>query len=1406
MSRPLSYRDSDGGNGLDHYSSSESDDDKMELPRSRKEKKDTLMRTPPPITPRKHVPPPRSALTPKEELNQTIQQERIHKEQTSPYQTHERNYRRHPESDSASENDSPQGIRQGSQRDYQDKWQTSPYQTQKQNYRRHQVSDSVSENDSPQGIRQGSQSEYQDQRQTSPYKSHGQNFRQHLESDSDGENDALQGKRQGSQREYQDQKEASLYQTHGQNIRQHLDSDSACENDSPRGKRQGSHREYQDQKEASLYQTLGQNFRQCLETDSASESDSPRGKRQGSQRECQNQKQRDKRYTNKRDKNTLNDRETSKVRDYHARKSGSEANAESDSSDRPSRRKLAGISKSDEENLRVKDTSINTRNLNSSANHRHSSSTDNYPRGYGSLFYNQEKDGKRNGYKDSDTIMDKATEEGSTSEDSLDFKKSGEELKRNSDVHHMSKSRRKGVGRPPDEYERTRRKSGEYPEISKGYGHEMEHKMKVKQTAGYDDYHGSCDTRSQRKGNLSHTEVKPKGGSRDRPKYRGSDDDSSGRRHRRKSPISQDEAEEEERNNRLVQSRAGIYPNNPCNTYKERTPYRNTTPYLQYETDPEEERDIRRSNLPTTTPMHMSRHDTDPEEERDIRRSNLPTTTPMHMSRHNTDPQEERDIKRSNFSTTTPMHMSCRVTDPEEERDIRRSNLPTTTPMHMSHRNIQDETDETIDLGANSSYLNNESCYSQAKSQSYHVESTRRPTGYMRYINRQSADEMTGKQRDRDTNYMYGGSARSRNPGLTPSQFGVTSNIHHVDSADSDPLEKDFAQLTLSSIHQRGQRLSSTTLMHILLKYPAYKAGVQTLRGKHGLHTTDIGQVATSNDYIFELKGDEVCLRPNLKICASYLNRGCMKTGSCNELHICPRYLHDHCYDVDCIFGHNVDSKHNNEVLHMFQIYNIPPKHLGEILKLSIAPSLPDKKLNICYGYNKGNCTKDRYCDRLHVCHAFLMNRIQCKGSCKFNHNFNTLNNPKVLMAHGIDANESPRDIMQTLQERSPSIFQQSQPSALKICDEYGTRYCEKREHCPYLHICKSAFMNKLQCKRVKCNLNHKLLGLHNSKVLRKYGIDINDSQRDVLKTLEDQHPSIFQLSDPKGDTNYNRNVPEKPPHEGYRHEERDVMYSDAKERQKFAGRNFIETKGRGSPFGSGQMSKSKWSHHVEGNVVMSEICFYSVTGNCFYENTGCKRLHAKEYYHWQVREHSIGWVNLRQNQVMVIENAYCDPDIDHCQVPPPDQNNCPSKILQLFGGCSWNADFRSMSLMNPKTRETFVLRRLCSENVNGKVEKSWNVWYFLDQNQSWIQYGKVDTTQRSFLKSTLTSDEIERSYQLNPTGTITFKNDMFQYVLDFSKMTQSNLQTNVTREVKRRPVPHRQQKIGFFKQMMSFV
>lgn len=109
----------------------------------------------------------------------------------------------------------------------------------------------------------------------------------------------------------------------------------------------------------------------------------------------------------------------------------------------------------------------------------------------------------------------------------------------------------------------------------------------------------------------------------------------------------------------------------------------------------------------------------------------------------------------------------------------------------------------------------------------------------------------------------------------------------------------------------------------------------------------------------------------------------------------------------------------------------------------------------------------------------------------------------------------------------------------------------------------------------------------------------------------------------------------------------------------------------------------------------------------------------------------------------------------------------------------SYTLDFSAMCQTNNNTFTTRAVRRtLKSGRQQHSSMDSQPRWQFADNSGIWKDYTAARSGQ--------SSQDIELQYQQDPTGTVRFTTNSFQYELNFAAMTQRNLSTNKIRSVRR--------------------
>ena len=117
--------------------------------------------------------------------------------------------------------------------------------------------------------------------------------------------------------------------------------------------------------------------------------------------------------------------------------------------------------------------------------------------------------------------------------------------------------------------------------------------------------------------------------------------------------------------------------------------------------------------------------------------------------------------------------------------------------------------------------------------------------------------------------------------------------------------------------------------------------------------------------------------------------------------------------------------------------------------------------------------------------------------------------------------------------------------------------------------------------------------------------------------------------------------------------------------------------------------------------------------------------------------------------------------------------------------------DFKNMIQIN---KQTLVHRKIQRKVTNkshsptkaGSSSGDTVSWEFQDDQQKWIKYGSVSSDNDKQCVTSVTSDDLEKQYQLDQTVTIEISSQKNTYIIDFVKMTQTNKNTNNSRPIRR--------------------
>nr|XP_045582068.1 uncharacterized protein LOC123745523 isoform X2 [Procambarus clarkii] len=156
-------------------------------------------------------------------------------------------------------------------------------------------------------------------------------------------------------------------------------------------------------------------------------------------------------------------------------------------------------------------------------------------------------------------------------------------------------------------------------------------------------------------------------------------------------------------------------------------------------------------------------------------------------------------------------------------------------------------------------------------------------------------------------------------------------------------------------------------------------------------------------------------------------------------------------------------------------------------------------KLVLCSQHlSENGCLSRDSCKDLHMCKTFVTAFCDAGASCQYGHRWDTNHNTPILSKLYLDLIDKRvlHQVMRKVCKGNASI----------ICAFYNSKNgCKKNEKCGFIHICKDYVMNCGKCSISDCSLNHDILTDHCKKLLKRFGISINESPRDILINLMSQ-------------------------------------------------------------------------------------------------------------------------------------------------------------------------------------------------------------------------------------------------------------------------------------------------------------
>ncbi|XP_064107959.1 uncharacterized protein LOC135216507 isoform X2 [Macrobrachium nipponense] len=381
-------------------------------------------------------------------------------------------------------------------------------------------------------------------------------------------------------------------------------------------------------------------------------------------------------------------------------------------------------------------------------------------------------------------------------------------------------------------------------------------------------------------------------------------------------------------------------------------------------------------------------------------------------------------------------------------------------------------------------------------------------------------------------------------------------------------LSPSFASGYYNRYHreeEQFQTLSPQLLVDVLIKCPDYCSTLLYFVEKFDFRPSHIRKIVSKNSHVFVLDKEAIILQPKIELCSSHLSlNGCRLRLECGNIHVCPRFITSHCNEENCLFGHKFKTNHNLRSLRNYYLDHLSSSSLKQFFRSS-ASTESQGLIEICKDYNKGKCLQ-KNCLALHICSDYIANRLACTNrQCQLNHNLLSSETRWLLGRHGIDTNEAPRDIFAVLLEINPAVGETE-----KSDTETG---------------CHSASNNSLPLPAVPVSGEEESADNNDSIAVSVSTTALSDSSaQDLIAAIRNIPPDTNTDSD-------NVTVPQP---------SSVVCNSDINNSSAIITQvpnNFVPrvpcTKELKVNI------PSLWSHHLEGDVRVAEICYDSVVGSC---------------------------------------------------------------------------------------------------------------------------------------------------------------------------------------------------------------
>ncbi|XP_046575463.1 uncharacterized protein LOC124283446 isoform X5 [Haliotis rubra] len=259
----------------------------------------------------------------------------------------------------------------------------------------------------------------------------------------------------------------------------------------------------------------------------------------------------------------------------------------------------------------------------------------------------------------------------------------------------------------------------------------------------------------------------------------------------------------------------------------------------------------------------------------------------------------------------------------------------------------------------------------------------------------------------------------------------MTSATRGVTTASVEPVDSE-ERLKSSSTAEK-EDLASLILRTVCVDYPGEVNLANLRKTLHQKKIINFSNTHTlydflkSYDNVFEIEGDTdrdermiedgeveetaaedkflVTGHPNLLLCQQHSKKAGSCMQDCRSLHICKYFLLSKCTMQEqrktCIFGHDMNTEHNKEVMRKSLLHTFKTKFEIDVLR-SLRYRNSTTVPAICNYYNKPKGCNNAECGFMHVCSKFLHGTCSASYMCNYSHDIMANRPLHCLQRYGI--------------------------------------------------------------------------------------------------------------------------------------------------------------------------------------------------------------------------------------------------------------------------------------------------------------------------------------------------------------------------------------------------------------------